>query len=56
MLDNDIMIWTLETILSKYTYGASAIVKQSSCVWLLSLLKFAGKHPEIQVGVDFPMT
>ena len=43
------MGWTLETILSKFAVGTSPLVRQASCVWLLTVLKLAGKHPDVQV-------
>jgi hypothetical protein len=49
VVDCEIMGWMLETILSKFTVGTSPLVRQASCVWLLTVLKLAGKHPDIQV-------
>ena len=49
VVDADIMPWTLDTILTEFTVGTSPLVRQATCVWLLSLLKHAGKHPGIQV-------
>ena len=49
VVDCEIMGWTLETILSKFAVGTSPLVRQASCVWLLTVLKLAGKHPDIQV-------
>ena len=48
-VDCEIMGWTLETILSKFAVGTSPLVRQASCVWLLTVLKLAGKHPDVQV-------
>lgn len=45
------MKWTLETILTKFAIGTSPLVRQASCVWLLTVLKLAGKHPDIQVSL-----
>lgn len=50
VVDCEIMGWTLETILTKYAVGTSPLVRQASCVWLLTVLKLAGKHPDIQVS------
>ena len=50
VVDYEIMGWTLETILTKFAVGTSPLVRQASCVWLLTILKLAGKHPDIQVS------
>ena len=47
--DTEIMSWTLETVLTKFAVGTSPLVRQASCVWLLTVLKLAGKHPHFQV-------
>lgn len=50
IVDCEIMGWTLETILTKFAVGTSPLVRQASCVWLLTVLKLTGKHPDIQVA------
>lgn len=50
VVDSEVMSQTLETILTKYAIGTSPLVRQASCVWLLTVLKLAGKHPDIQVS------
>jgi len=42
----------LRELLSKFVSGTSPIVRQSCCIWLLSILKHAGKHPGIQVKAN----
>lgn len=49
VVDTEVMGWALETILTKFAVGTSPLVRQASCVWLLTALKLAGKHPDIQV-------
>ena len=49
VVDADIMSWTLDTIMTEFTVGTSPLVRQAACVWLLSILKHAWKHPGIQV-------
>ena len=39
----------LKELLSKFATGTSPVVRQSCCIWLLSILKHAAKHPGIQV-------
>ncbi len=45
-----VMVWAIEELLGRYTVKASPIVKQAACVWLLSLVKYASKHPDFQVS------
>lgn len=52
MVDADVMPQTLETILTDYVNSPLAVVRQSSCVWLLSILRHAKRHPGLQVGAD----
>lgn len=49
VVDADIMSWTLDTIMTEFTVGTSPLVRQAACVWLLSILQHAWKHPGIQV-------
>ena len=49
IVDADIMSWTLDTIMTEFTVGTSPLVRQAACVWLLSILQHAWKHPGIQV-------
>ena len=49
LADPEAMPRALEDILSQYAVGTSPIVRQSVCIWLLSLLRHGGKHPGIQV-------
>ncbi len=51
VVDAGTMPWTLETILSQHVASPLALVRQSACVWLLSILRHAGKHPQVQVGI-----
>ena len=50
VVDCEVMGWTLDRILTKFAVGTSPLVLQASCVWLLTILKLAGKHPDIQVS------
>ncbi len=52
----DVMSQSLRNILTNYAVGTSPLVRQASCIWLLSLLKHAGKHPGIQVSCDGHVT
>ncbi len=52
VVDAGTMPWTLEAILSQHVASPLALVRQSACVWLLSILRHAGKHPQVQVGMD----
>ena len=42
----------LRKLLSRFASGTSPIVRQSCCIWLLSILKHAAKHPGIQVKLN----
>lgn len=46
--DPDIMSWTLEMLLTEFAASPLAAVRQTTCVWLLALLKHAGQHPDVQ--------
>ena len=47
--DSDLLAWTVDTILREHAPHPLALIRQSSCVWLLCLLKHASSHPCIQV-------
>ena len=52
MVDREILPWTLESMLTKLVVGTSPVVRQSACVWLLSLLRHGGAHPGLQVAAS----
>ncbi len=45
-----VMVWAVETLLERYTVKASPIVRQTACVWLLSLVKHTSRHPDFPVS------
>ena len=47
--EDEIMSWTVETLLDRYTQKTSPIVRQTACVWLLSLVRHTSGHPVFQV-------
>ncbi|XP_064386642.1 proteasome adapter and scaffold protein ECM29-like isoform X2 [Halichondria panicea] len=52
-----VMVWAVETLLERYTVKASPIVRQTACVWLLSLVKHTSRHPDFSRFLErFQMT
>uniref|UniRef100_A0A8P4G7D9 Proteasome-associated protein ECM29 homolog n=1 Tax=Dicentrarchus labrax TaxID=13489 RepID=A0A8P4G7D9_DICLA len=47
MKNNDVVLWVLKSILSKYIPSQNPHVRQAACIWLLSLVKKLSQHKEI---------
>uniref|UniRef100_A0A7N9AVB1 Ecm29 proteasome adaptor and scaffold n=1 Tax=Mastacembelus armatus TaxID=205130 RepID=A0A7N9AVB1_9TELE len=45
--NNDVVLWVLNSILSKYIPSQNPHVRQAACIWLLSLVKKLSQHKEI---------
>lgn len=50
--EDEIMSWTVETLLERYTQKSSPVVRQAACVWLLSLVKHTNSHPVFKVQTN----
>ncbi|XP_031556184.1 proteasome adapter and scaffold protein ECM29-like [Actinia tenebrosa] len=47
-VDPNVMKNLIETIVTKYSKNPIPYARQASCVWLLALVKYSGKHQAIQ--------
>lgn len=45
---NDVVLWVLSSILSKYIVSQNPHVRQAACIWLLSLVKKLSEHKAIR--------
>ncbi|KAL5487417.1 hypothetical protein EMCRGX_G020012 [Ephydatia muelleri] len=47
-VDDSIMKWTLDTLLTQFCISPAGQIRQAACVWLMCIIKHAGRHRELQ--------
>ncbi|EDV23342.1 uncharacterized protein TRIADDRAFT_57860 [Trichoplax adhaerens] len=46
--DSELMRWLLDMLLTRYATNPNPTIRQATCIWLFSILKYSGNMPELQ--------